>query len=48
MCTEQLGLRLLSLFKVLFPFVVGGLGMVMAGFVLDKVQQWDFFVQVNS
>uniref|UniRef100_A0A0N5AT29 Divalent cation transporter n=1 Tax=Syphacia muris TaxID=451379 RepID=A0A0N5AT29_9BILA len=35
-------------FQVLFPFMVGGLGMVMAGFVLDKVQQWDFFVQVRE
>lgn len=37
--------KLLS--QVLFPFTVGGLGMVMAGYVLDTVQRWDFFKQVG-
>lgn len=33
-------------FQVLFPFLIGSLGMVMAGWVLDTVQRWEFFIQV--
>ncbi|OZC08143.1 divalent cation transporter, partial [Onchocerca flexuosa] len=36
-----------SLFlQILFPFVPAGLGMVLAGFVLDIVQHWNLFVEV--
>uniref|UniRef100_A0A8R1Y2U6 SLC41A/MgtE integral membrane domain-containing protein n=1 Tax=Onchocerca volvulus TaxID=6282 RepID=A0A8R1Y2U6_ONCVO len=36
-----------SLFlQILFPFVLAGLGMVLAGFVLDIVQHWNLFVEV--
>ncbi|VDK41777.1 unnamed protein product [Anisakis simplex] len=33
-------------FEVLFPFLVAGFGMVLAGLVLDAVQHWQLFVQV--
>uniref|UniRef100_A0AC34F140 SLC41A/MgtE integral membrane domain-containing protein n=1 Tax=Panagrolaimus sp. ES5 TaxID=591445 RepID=A0AC34F140_9BILA len=33
-------------FQVLFPFLIAGFGMVLAGIVLDAVQHWDLFQQV--
>uniref|UniRef100_A0A0M3I223 Divalent cation transporter n=1 Tax=Ascaris lumbricoides TaxID=6252 RepID=A0A0M3I223_ASCLU len=33
-------------FEVLFPFLIAGFGMVLAGLVLDAVQHWELFVQV--
>jgi len=33
-------------FQVLFPFLIAGFGMVLAGIVLDVVQHWDLFQQV--
>lgn len=37
---------LYNFFQVLFPFLVAGFGMVLAGIVLDVVQHWDLFKQV--
>uniref|UniRef100_A0A7E4VGU1 Divalent cation transporter n=1 Tax=Panagrellus redivivus TaxID=6233 RepID=A0A7E4VGU1_PANRE len=37
---------MLLFFQVLFPFLVAGFGMVLAGIVLDAVQHWDLFTQV--
>ncbi|KAL3120961.1 hypothetical protein niasHT_002589 [Heterodera trifolii] len=34
---------LVLFFEVLFPFLVAGLGMVLAGLVFDKVQHWSFY-----
>ncbi|KAE9553250.1 hypothetical protein FO519_003508, partial [Halicephalobus sp. NKZ332] len=33
-------------FQVLFPFMIAGFGMVLAGIVLDIVQHWELFKQV--
>ncbi|KAM8931121.1 solute carrier family 41 member 3 [Pelodytes ibericus] len=34
--------------QVIFPYLLAGLGMVMAGMVLDVVQHWDIFKTINE
>lgn len=34
--------------QVIFPYLLAGLGMVMAGMVLDSVQHWDVFKQITE
>ncbi|KAH7695994.1 solute carrier family 41 member 2 [Aphelenchoides avenae] len=37
---------LVLFFQVLFPFLIAGFGMVLAGIVLDIVQHWSLFREV--
>jgi len=34
--------------QILFPFLIAGLGMVAAGIVLDTVQHWTVFKEINE
>ena len=34
--------------EIMFPFIIAGMGMVGAGLVLDIVQHWEVFEQINE
>ncbi|KAI1733136.1 divalent cation transporter domain-containing protein [Ditylenchus destructor] len=44
--THQAEPSLVLFFQVLFPFLIAGFGMVLAGIVLDIVQHWPLFKEV--
>ena len=37
-----------TLLQILIPFIVAGFGMVAAGFLFDKVQKWDLFLNLKE